>query len=108
MIPFKEAYECCRENLDSAFLHLEFMRDAYNELERRYKWISVEKKLPKDYETVLGCNCSGEIDLVAVVCWHDSYGWHDNLGDDEDHDDITITHWQPLPDPPKASNDNCP
>lgn len=59
------------------------------------KWISVEERLPEEGETVL---CYYESDLMGVCTrlheiWEDSYGYWES--------DDAITHWMPLPEPPK-------
>lgn len=78
------------------------------------QWISVKDRLPDvaDKYIVTACDewCShGEgiwYDTVVVVaeysggCWN----WNDN-GTDYDIDDL-VTHWMPLPEPPKGDTDN--
>lgn len=59
------------------------------------KWISVEDRLPEEGETVL---CYYESDLMGVCTrlheiWEDSYGYWES--------DDAITHWMPMPEPPK-------
>lgn len=68
-------------------------------------WISVEDRLPAIETDVLGlCNVLGK-ELILIVCLE--------LADDEcyfvainhngpDYENaIDVTHWQPLPEPPK-------
>lgn len=59
------------------------------------KWISVDERLPEEGETVL---CYYESDLMGVCTrlheiWEDSYGYWES--------DDAITHWMPMPEPPK-------
>lgn len=65
------------------------------------EWISVEDRLPEDRSNVL-----------VVAYWHERWGvymgwcaperaeWsvHVGIGD---RDDVAVTHWMPLPEPPK-------
>ena len=57
---------------------------------RKQEWISVEDRLPDKYNSVL-IFCEGEVRIDYI----DSYGiWHDNF-------QYRVTHWMPLPEPPK-------
>lgn len=57
------------------------------------RWIAVEDKLPKDGQ------CVATINTVEVQdVRHYSHGkWYSNFGNEYDD----ITHWMPLPQPPK-------
>lgn len=68
-------------------------------LERR--WIPVEERLPEDRSNVL-----------VVAYWHERWGvymgwcapgykkWYVHIGIG-DRNDVSVTHWMPLPEPPK-------
>ena len=58
-------------------------------------WISVKDKLPKTYTEVLAWVNNKEYPIIAT--W-DGTNWSDNIVDYTNWD---ITHWQPLPEPPK-------
>jgi hypothetical protein len=61
-------------------------------------WIPVTKRLPHQSETVLVWESfCGEI----LVGWIYNRGVWDVAGGDTDNE-IIITHWQPLPEPPKG------
>ena len=59
-------------------------------------WISVKERLPKDGVTVLVRTTYG---LVAAAL-HDTY-LHEREEGDNSFDDSEVTHWMPLPEPPK-------
>lgn len=77
------------------------------------EWISVKDRLPNvaDMYIVTACDewCShgegiwyGTVVVVAEYsggCWN----WNDN-GTDYDIDDL-VTHWMPLPEPPKGETE---
>jgi len=70
------------------------------------KWISVEDELPyKDGNSSIMCLVFGP--YIDIVCR--PYNEYHKVWDDEDYDDYfsdavgsLITHWQPLPSPPKT------
>jgi len=74
------------------------------------KWISVKDRLPEVYDGVLVTD--GEI--VTAAERHDFFdsgiGWTGHrFGGHEwqwDFDDSFITHWMPLPEPPKKRENN--
>lgn len=59
------------------------------------EWISVNDKLPEEGVEVIACNarfrCIGYIDKQGV--WRESEEWTT----------VSITHWIPLPEPPKQA-----
>lgn len=71
-------------------------------LERR--WIPVEERLPKDRS-----------DVLVVAYWHERWGvymgwcapkraqWSVHIGIG-DRNDVAVTHWMPLPEPPEVEN----
>jgi len=74
------------------------------------EWISVKDGLPEDQRSVLTVNGHGEIRIMGL--WRkrgDEWTWVHN-GHMMHYNDIT--HWMPLPEPPKESNslgkpENC-
>lgn len=61
------------------------------------KWISVKDRLPEDYEKVLTCDAKGNI--------HIFFHFHQFVYpfgiDASDERYYEVTHWMPLPQPPK-------
>ncbi len=63
------------------------------------EWISVKEKLPKPYQYVL-CFCEKgvhHLDRYIICCVTENDEWND-----VDYYDVShISHWMPLPEPPK-------
>ena len=62
------------------------------------KWIPVEERLPEDHENVLIFDKKWGILIGWHMTWTNSDGW----GTTEPKRTTEITHWMPLPEPPKA------
>ncbi len=83
----------------------------YNEGYRKQEWISVEERLPDNHRTVLVA-CKGMTIAGAAPIAVGSYGGgHWFLADAEGtlyltkYMHIVVTHWMPLPEPPKMKGD---
>ena len=61
-------------------------------------WISVEDRLPKTTARVLALGAGGASEIVVFLSFHGGGGKFKAKG--HDCSDV-ITHWQPLPAPPK-------
>ena len=55
-------------------------------------WVSVKDRLPEENTTVIVATDDG----IVFQCLYSYDGW--DLWDDND---VNITHWQPMPQPPK-------
>ncbi len=68
-------------------------------------WISTTERLPekpgkRNYEHVACLVTRGYgTEILMWNCEHEC--WDDASGDDYECDPLTVTHWQPLPQPPK-------
>ncbi len=56
------------------------------------EWISIDERLPDDYEDVIAGNSYG-----VNFAWYDGESWL--FPGDSVHGEVT--HWQPLPEPPQ-------
>lgn len=64
------------------------------------KWISVEDRLPEPFKPVLVAYNNGTVDLIGWQNWKNDGEM--SYRDDEAWENIvTVTHWMPLPMPPK-------
>lgn len=57
------------------------------------EWVSVKDRLPEENTTVIVATDDG----IVFQCLYSYDGW--DLWDDND---VNITHWQPMPQPPKG------
>lgn len=70
------------------------------------EWISVKDKMPKIASQRYLCYCDGGLVRVGYYWWHDGSrtkaGWQMDapFKSFEDYD-YNVTHWMPLPSPPK-------
>ena len=77
------------------------------DMEPKKRWIPVMEGLPENYVEVLVTD--GEnVGIAALqgfmddeVVWCNAYGM-DYIDDPDDEDYLPITHWMPLPEPPKG------
>lgn len=69
------------------------------------KWIRADDKLPFPHERVLLLRTTGKIRRMIVGFYSNDNFWYD-IDDLWDSPLINITHWRPLPKPPKQENDD--
>lgn len=66
------------------------------------KWISVEDRLPTDNSEVLVCRYNSKLCFCTIqIDRYDGYGKWDELNSLYDTNIWSVTHWMPLPQPPK-------
>lgn len=82
------------DNASNAGWEYSFYKDALEALDAMPKWISVEDDIPTDDRDVLAWVGNKEI----AIAWFDGYTgeWHAYGSYEGD-----VTHWMPLPEPPK-------
>lgn len=80
---------------------LKYARRAYEAGYRKQEWISVEERLP---ETTCECLAVGKSGCIFLLCYSSRYmAFNATDGDGEDRWKVNdITHWMPLPEPPKG------
>ena len=61
-----------------------------------HKWIPVSERLPEHGDVVL---CYMSFDEQRILQWDECAAWWNGYG--EDHEKNEVTHWMPLPEPPK-------
>jgi hypothetical protein len=64
------------------------------------KWIPVTERLPKEHN-FLACTDEGIVGEAFMM--HGDFYWQEDCLDWDDSEPITeyVTHWMPLPEPPK-------
>lgn len=78
---------------------------AADELRKR-QWISVKDRLPEICQDVLVyCKNTQRVTIGRFAHWYDNDGW-DMVGTKGRFNDI-VTHWQPMPEPPKEGVENA-
>ena len=66
------------------------------------KWIPVSERLPEENEDVLCCRGNHIGALMDVYTYKGENKWEDSYGYWDYSDNEGITHWMPLPQPPKG------
>lgn len=73
-------------------------RKLYEAGYRKQEWISVEERLPNEYERVIGCVTEKVSTPVSGECYRVGNKFHfPTLGYNR-----PISYWMPLPEPPKG------
>ena len=78
----------------------DYAEAIYNAGYRKQEWISVEERLPETSGYYYGHLRPWICDVYHYSAKHKAFNAHDSL----DHCDyaISVTHWMPLPEPPKG------
>ena len=79
-----------------AYSHADYAWQAWQARAQQSAWISVEDRQPETETTVLICTKRG--DIFSSWASNEDVFWF--YGEEEDN---RVTHWQPLPEPPKAA-----
>lgn len=65
-------------------------------------WISVKDRLPEN-ETEVIIIVQHKIGWYRAFAWHDEYGWHSSAEEFGDGESDFVTHWMPMPEPPREA-----
>ena len=104
----QELSETCLRAYNSIEMLLYKYKMSLNEIEELQKpqWISVEKRLP-DFEGAVLCMCKShirkggkEIRYQTIMYFDEDVQWFSDVNDIFATKDA-VTHWMPLPEPPK-------
>lgn len=93
--------EVIRKSKTASFLLDQMLHDiqAMPTLTPQNEWVSVEEKLPEEHADILMWRKRWKI--AEAGTFHIGRFWvYDEIGDSYTADDIT--HWMPLPEPPKG------
>ena len=74
------------------------INDLLAELDK-HKWISVDDVLPDKRCDCLGVRTKQKGNPVGYYFYHDKYFYRNGFKDNQ------VTHWMPLPEPPKENDD---
>jgi hypothetical protein len=67
------------------------------------EWLNIQEIEPeKDGEYIIAFFNEGDGPHSCCADWHDGEWW-ENGGSDNNYGHLAITHWMPIPDPPRAS-----
>ena len=64
------------------------------------EWISVTERLPEETGRYLTANKRGDDKIDVFDLWFDGGFWY--IDDEDDMFDYEVTHWMPMPHPPKG------
>ena len=102
-----------REKLIDLLMDLPITRLTYEEMEKYsgdvadyliangvtiQKWIPVSERLPEHGQIVL---CYLRFDDMRILQWDNQFYWWLGYGKGDDWQKADVTHWMPLPEPPK-------
>ena len=68
-------------------------------------WISIKDRMPED-ETRVIAYVQHKICWYRMFAWHDMYGWHSSAPELDEKESDYVTHWMPLPEPPKEASED--
>lgn len=88
--------------LDVAHEFLNGIKDAEVIEQRRGEWISVTERLPEEWEPVL---VRSKFEFIEVA-WYIGIGKWRYTANAALFEEGSITHWMPLPEPPKEDGDD--
>lgn len=88
---------CCERKDMCSMCELTLYREGALKTDR---WISVEERLPEEYGPVICCSEYSGYKEVQMLVYNPKYKLF-NVSCDSIECAISVTHWMPLPEPPK-------
>jgi hypothetical protein len=76
--------------------------DRLAEIETKSEWISVDERLPEKGQEVLAYRGDFRGDMMNTYTYLGTGNWEDDYGYRGSAKHEGITHWMPLPEPPKG------
>ena len=86
---------CIDALMEDAFALINCLEDK----QATSKWIPVTERLPKHGEIVL---CYLKFEEARILQWDNVAAWWLGYGSGDDWRKMDVTHWMPLPEPPKG------
>ena len=96
-------YGCDRLNGATALYNAGYRKQSESTMSqvKQGEWISVDERLPDKRQEVLAYRGDFNGDMMNVYTYLGSANWEDDYGYRGSTEHEGITHWMPLPEPPK-------
>ena len=95
----KAAYSSLPSNTEDFHLNM-FVTNLLAHGVTVQEWISVAERLPEETGRYLTANKRGDDKIDVFDLWFDGGFWY--IDDEDDMFDYEVTHWMPMPHPPKG------
>ena len=95
----KAAYSFLPSNTEDFHLNM-FVTNLLSHGVTVQEWISVKDRLPEENGRYLTANKRHDDKIDVFDLWFDGGFWY--IDDEDDMFDFEVTHWMPMPQPPKG------